>query len=91
MRCDSGEGYQGWNGTVCSAPEQCGPIGGGSGKTPKGASMSSYVIGLSTDRGRSWRLKLAPSFMRSCRPRAITLEGHIDLCLSPGYASTTDY
>jgi hypothetical protein len=38
--------------------------------------MSSYVIGLSTDRGLSWRLKLAPSFMRSCRPRAVTLEGH---------------
>ena len=38
--------------------------------------MSSYAIGLSSDRGLSWRLKLAPTFMRSCRPRAITLEGH---------------
>ena len=38
--------------------------------------MLPYVIGTSTDRGESWQLKLAPSFMLSCRPRAITLEHH---------------
>ena len=37
---------------------------------------SSFVIGTSTDRGLSWRLRLAPSAMLSARPRAVTLEHH---------------
>ena len=58
MRRDSAEGMQGWNGSL---PFRTTP--------PE----SSYVVGRSVDRGRTWHLKLAPWFMLSCRPRAITL------------------
>ena len=45
---------------------------------------SSYAIAKSTDRGGSWKLTLAPSFMRSCRPRAVTLSRFGTVLVSGG-------
>ena len=45
---------------------------------------SSYAIAKSTDRGRSWKLTLAPAFMRSCRPRAVTLSRFGTVLVSGG-------
>ena len=87
MRRDSADGRQGWNGTYCTTDYsantiQCGRKGE-IGSCPKGEAESSFVIGTSTDRGLSWQLRLAPSFMLSSRPRAVTLE-HYGLVLVSG-------
>jgi hypothetical protein len=63
------EGMQGWNGSR--------PFGA----TPPEVS---YAIAKSTDRGGSWKLTLAPSFMLSCRPRAVTLSRFGTVLVSGG-------
>lgn len=63
------EGLQGWNGSR--------PFGA----TPPEVS---YAIAKSTDRGGSWKLTLAPSFMLSCRPRAVTLSRFGTVLVSGG-------
>jgi hypothetical protein len=68
MRRDSAEGMQGWNGSL--------PFH----STPP---ESSFAIGRSTDRGKSWQLSLAPPFMLSCRPRAVTLN-HFGMVIVSG-------
>ena len=89
MRRDSADGRQGWNGTYCTNSHsastnttKCGRKG--TSGCPKGSAESSFVIGTSTDRGLSWRLRLAPNFMLSCRPRAVTLEHYGVVLVSGG-------
>ena len=86
MRRDSADGRQGWNGTYCTTDytantTMCGRKG--TTTCPRGEAESSFVIGTSSDRGLSWKLRLAPSFMLSARPRAVTLE-HYGLVLVSG-------
>ncbi len=88
MRRDSADGRQGWNGTYCATDYSaetmhCGRKGE-VGSCPREIAESSFVIGTSSDRGLSWQLRLAPSFMLSARPRAVTLEHYGVVLVSGG-------
>ena len=88
------EGMQGWNGKIvilsrliCVLSVSLNPKSITiSGSRPFGATPPevSYAIAKSTDRGGSWKLTLAPSFMLSCRPRAVTLSRFGTVLVSGG-------